>query len=292
MEAKLRKKRFPLSLRRREKEIYINASKSPAYYALRALPSLVAHVDYTDPLSLQHSLFSLAILKHLNKKDSSFRTWLSNTYEGHFNLQDIEELSRRLERQFRTCQLANGAFQESHTTSTFLTREILAVEKDLYSLGIKSSLFHRQSLAFSIHYLDSLYLHPAPEAIIWNTELGKYVELRKSLADYPMEQVWMESWKALQQLHEGEEVTINPPKEVSWILANLFTKEPGSTWQSSIMELLTPEWDSLLTEGIQHVKAREFSFAQKKKHLLFKYKPKEKLYLELYSFREENRDKR
>ncbi|MEM8890038.1 MAG: hypothetical protein AAGD28_18830, partial [Bacteroidota bacterium] len=280
-------KKYRINLRTKEqgKSFTFKASRDAAFFAIRALPSLVAHVDLDDPFSMQQALFAIAILKKLDQQDPQFQPWLTKTYEGELELSYLDELEKRLSHRLRKKQMINGAFKEAEAQSinSAYLLSLLGMEKDLRSLGIESSNFQQQTMAHALHYLDSLYLHPVPEAIIWEAAKGKYVELRKGLMKYKIDPSWQASWHTLKQLHGQEYKADTKEVELSWIIANLRTQKPGPYWQISIMELLEPSWEQIKALGINSIEVEDLSLKQKKKALIFKRKIKGPVFLEVYS---------
>ncbi|MEL6250594.1 MAG: hypothetical protein AAFR87_01180 [Bacteroidota bacterium] len=282
-----KQKKYRIDLRTKEqgKRYSFHASRDAAFFAIRALPSLIAHVNSDDPFSIQQALFAIAILQDMDQQDSRFKSWLEQVYEGELELSYLEELEKRLSHRLRKKQMSNGAFKELGAKSIHVPFHfaLLGMEKDLKSLGIESSLFQQQTIAHSLHYLDSLYLHPVPEAIIWDAEKGKYVELREGLMQYKIDPSWHASWRTLKQLYDQEYKADAKEVELSWIIANLRTQKPGPYWQISIMKLLEPSWEQIKVEGINSIDVEDISLKQKKKALIFKRKIKGPIFLEVYS---------
>ncbi|MDW3650928.1 MAG: hypothetical protein R8P61_27875 [Bacteroidia bacterium] len=282
---KQKKYRIDLQSKEQGKKFRFRASRDPAFFAIRSLPSLIAHVNVHDPHSIQEALFAISVLKEMDKLDPQFQSWIQKVYEGELEISYLNELEKRLAYRLRAKQTSNGAFIEEgiKDIDPAFTLSLLAMETDLKSLGISSSIFQQQTMAHALHYLDSLYLHPVPEAIIWTAEKAKYVELRKGLANYKIDPAWQASWRALTQLHEQEVLAEKKEEKLSWVIANLRSKRPGPYWQASILKLLQPSWEQIRDKGINSIDVKDLSLTQKKKALIFKRKIKGPVFLEVYS---------
>ncbi|MEM6801888.1 MAG: hypothetical protein AAF696_10830, partial [Bacteroidota bacterium] len=133
-----------------------------------------------------------------------------------------------------------------------------------------------------LHYLDSLYLHLAPEALIYSQEIGSYVELRKSLSEYKIDPAWEASWKTLVSLHVQEYEREKSGAEAAIQIEYLKSEEVSEHWQKSIQALFLMDWEKISSGKLNRLKAIDIQLKQKKKKLLLKKKTKEALFLEIY----------